>query len=128
MLQMDRNAIEVVGPKRAMRASSVPFRIEHEVIYDELARAIEQLRQSFFPVRSFERVLLVNVLPRQLAPVFAQLVAQPVELLLLGQQFFPLFNPFWMRNDFVTRGHKSFPRIIGCRLDSSLWRSRVLQR
>jgi len=52
MLQMNRNAIEIIGPERAMRASGVPFRIEHEMIDDELAGAVEQLRQSFFAIRS----------------------------------------------------------------------------
>ena len=71
MLQMNRDAIEIVGPERATRASGVPFRIEHEVIDNELTRAVEELRQSFFAVRSLERVLLLDALPWQRAPVLA---------------------------------------------------------
>ena len=71
MLQMNPDEIEVVSPERAMRASRIPFRIEHEVIDDQLARAAEELRQSFLAVRSFERVLLLDALPRQRAPVLA---------------------------------------------------------
>src|ERR1700722_9675175 len=128
MLQMNRDAIEIVGPERAMRASRVPFRIEHEVIYDQLARAVEELRQSFLALRSFERVLLIDALPRQLAPFRAKLVAEPVKLLLFGHQFFPLFKPFCMRYDFVIWVHNGFLPIIGYHLDSSPSRSRVPQR
>jgi hypothetical protein len=52
--------------------------------------------------------LLLDPLPWQLAPLRAQLIAQPVELFLLGEQFFPLFNPFRVRYDFVIRGHDAY--------------------
>jgi len=94
-----------------MRASGVPIRVEHEVIDDELACAFEQLRQSLLAAGSLEHVILVDTLPRQCAPLFAQLVAEPVEFLFFAQQFFPRFNPFCMRYDFVIRSHRVPSRV-----------------
>src|SRR6516164_1792063 len=94
MLQMHRYAVEVVGPERAMRTTCLPCRIEHEVINDQLAAAVQQLRQALPAVGSFEYVVLLDALPRQFAPLAAQLVAQPREFLLPREQPLARFEPF----------------------------------
>ena len=58
-------------------ASCVPIRIEHEMVDDQLAAPVEQLRQSLLAAGSVENIILVDALPRQFPALLAQLVAQP---------------------------------------------------
>jgi hypothetical protein len=83
---MDGSAVEVVRPERAVRAPVVGFRIEHEVIDDELAVVVEQVRQRLLAGGSLEHELLRHLLPRQLPPLACELLPQPAELLLLHEQ------------------------------------------
>ena len=55
-------------------------------------------REAGLPVRAFEYIILVDPLPRQVAPSLAQLVAQPGEFLFPGQQFLPRRQPFLARH------------------------------
>ena len=63
LTEMGGDAVEVVGPERAALAADVPFGREHEVVDDELASIAEQLPQGLSPVRSVERVVLVDAYP-----------------------------------------------------------------
>src|ERR1700704_11567 len=73
---MGNDSVEVVRPEAAVLAPDVPIRLVHEVIYDELAAAAKEVRQSLSAVLAFEYVLLLNALPGQLAPLPAELFAQ----------------------------------------------------
>ena len=56
MFQM-RCAIEVICPERAVLAALVPVRSVHEMIYQQLAAALEQLRKSLTVIRAVEYML-----------------------------------------------------------------------
>jgi hypothetical protein len=47
MIEVGANAGEAVGPQRAMRATGLVVRMEHEVIDDELAAAGKEIRECF---------------------------------------------------------------------------------
>src|SRR5215831_18980137 len=86
MFQMRRDAIEAVCPERAVLAAFVPVRPVHEVIDQQLAAALEQLRKGLAAVRPIEDVLFLHLHPRQCAALLAQSVALPGKLLLFGQK------------------------------------------
>ena len=90
---VDPRSVEMVGEERAARTSFFPSRTQHEVIDDQLAAAVEQVGQRYFAVRAVEDVLLLYPLPRHLAALTAQLIAQPRELLFLSQQFLARRQP-----------------------------------
>ena len=90
--------------------TEAPLGPEHEVVDNELAPAGEQVRKRLGTARALEHVLLLDLLPRQLAPLPAQFVANPAELLFLRQQFFALRDPILIGNHLVIR-HGVPPRL-----------------
>src|SRR5215510_13662030 len=110
-MQMDGDPVEVVHPERAdvagrgrrpWRVRPRRFRVEHRVIDDELATPPEEVAQCLRPVLALEDVLLFHELPRQVAPLPAQLVAHPRELLLLCQVPLPRLEPLVVLHHLVT--------------------------
>src|SRR6516165_3980094 len=101
MIEVHDYAVEIVRPTRAMRATGIPIRTEHEVIDDQLTAAVEQLRQGRVSLRALEYISLVHALPGQLAALLAQPIAQARELLLLDQELLARSDPFVVRNDLV---------------------------
>src|SRR5581483_10899144 len=101
VLQVHSDAVVVVGPERAAGTALPPVRPEHEVIDEQLARAGEQVRKGLFALGSLENVVLVDPHPRQGAPLRAQPVALPCELLLLDQQRLARGKPILARYDVV---------------------------
>src|SRR5579863_43398 len=108
MLQVNVDAVEVVGPERAALAPRLPGRIEHEMVDDELRFSREQVGQGLLAGGPVENVSLLHPLPGQIAPLGAQLIAQPRELLLLDQELFARFDPLRARYDLVRLGHAGF--------------------
>src|SRR5258708_1923831 len=96
---MDEETVVAVRPERAAFAGRIPARIEHEVLDNELVPPRKQVGQRLLAVGSFEDVVPVHALPRQLAPLAAELIAQFRELLLLGEQPLAGLDPL------VTRDH-----------------------
>src|SRR5262249_10566813 len=94
-------SVEVVCPTRAVRASGIPARIEHEVIDEELASPVEEFGQGLFPVGSFEDVLLGHGFPGEFAALTTQLVPQSCELLFLREERGSRGEPFLVRNHSV---------------------------
>src|SRR5438105_11631374 len=103
MVQVDRDAIEVVHPpgtREARRVGGIGrvwpggFRIEHGVIHHELAASIKQVLQGYAATLTFEAVVLVYKLPRKLAALATQLVAHVRELLFLRQVLLASRHPF----------------------------------
>src|SRR6478752_271709 len=62
--------------RRAGRAAGLVTRAEHEVIDEQLAAAVEELRQCARAFVRFEAVLLLDANPGQLAPLPGQLVTK----------------------------------------------------
>src|SRR5205807_9134453 len=81
------DAVEMVRPKRAMRATFLPARPEHEVIDEELALTAEQISERHLARRPLENVFLFDFDPGQLATLQVQFVAQFRELLFFNQKF-----------------------------------------
>jgi hypothetical protein len=77
-----------------VRAARAPIRREHEVIDDQLAAALEQLRKCLFSVSAIKDIGLFNFRPRQLAPHPVQLIPLLGELLLFDQQRLACGQPF----------------------------------
>src|SRR5579864_8072600 len=108
MVEMDDDPVEAVGPARAVRAAGVPLRRKHEVVYDQLAPPVKELRKRLPAVRSFEGIRFVDALPGQRPPFLAQPVAKTCELLLAGEERLAGPQPFIVRDDRVTL-HACFP-------------------
>src|SRR5687768_12324969 len=75
--------------------------IEHRVVDDELAAALEDLSERLPTVFALERVLLLDTLPRQFAPLPAELVAKASEPLFLDQMLLSGRHPFVVADYFV---------------------------
>src|SRR5213593_3726293 len=67
--------------------------VEHRVVDDQLTASLEEVAECPRPVLALEGVLLFDELPGQLAPLPAQLVTHPGELLLLRQMLLPCLEP-----------------------------------
>src|SRR6266480_8130051 len=107
---MLNDRVEVVGPERADRTAGLVFWIEHEVIDEQLAAAVEQLRQRLLTARAFEDVVLLDRLPRQSLPLPGQLVTRVRELLLLNEQLLTCLEPFIVADDaHMPSGPRSWP-------------------
>src|SRR5437899_7943308 len=109
---MDGDAVEVVHPEGADEAGRVlcPGRmgsrgvgVEHGVIDDQLAASLEDVAERLRSVLALEGVLLFDELPGQIAPLAAQLVAHPGELLLLRQVPLPCPDPHLVVHHLVSR-------------------------
>jgi hypothetical protein len=100
------HAIVGVGPERAAGATFVPVRAEHEVVDDELAAAGEQVRQRLLAVRAIKYIGLLDLDPGQLAALSGELIAQPSEFLLFGQEALAGGEPFLVGHYLV---HRSAP-------------------
>src|SRR6266849_4516956 len=72
VIEVNPDAVEIIGPEREVRTPFVPLRGEHKVIDDELAPVFEKLGQCLLAARPVEDILLVNLLPWEFAPLPAQ--------------------------------------------------------
>src|ERR671916_782839 len=84
---------ELVGPRRAAGAAVLPRRVEHEVVDDELVPPVEQVAQADGALRALQRVVLVDLDHRQLAPFGVERVTPAGQLLLLRPQRGPAGPP-----------------------------------
>src|SRR5947209_10273767 len=67
---------------------------------DQLAVAAEQLGEPLLSCRSVEDILLLDLHPRQRAPLRVDQIAHPGERLLVFQMRLARGKPFLMRDDF----------------------------
>src|SRR3989441_9461852 len=67
--------------------------VEHRVIDHQLAASLEEVAERLRPALALEGVLLFDELPGQIAPLPAQLVTHPGELLLLRRVLLPRPEP-----------------------------------
>src|SRR5216683_3359048 len=75
--------------------------IEHRVVDDELSTSLEEVAECLRAVLALEGVVLLDELPGQVAPLPAQLIAHPGELLLLRQVLFACLEPLVVLHYFV---------------------------
>src|SRR4051812_50077475 len=75
-MQVRERAVDGVGHRRAGRAAGLVAGAEHEVVDEQLAAAVEQLRQRARAFVRLEAVLLFDANPGQLAPSPGQFVTQ----------------------------------------------------
>src|SRR5262245_10647499 len=75
---------------------------------DELAAPGEEIAERLLAGRTVEDIGLVDFHPGQAAPAFAELVAQPGELLLFHQKLLARLEPCVLRYDLVL-GHRPSP-------------------
>src|SRR5450755_3813917 len=94
---------DVVGLIRADRAASVPGRVEHEVLDDELCPALEEIQQAGPAVRALEDVVLLDRDSWQLAAPGGDLLEGAHGLLLGGLQFLARGQPLGGRD--YSRAH-----------------------
>jgi hypothetical protein len=98
VIKVNPDAVEIIGPERAMRTPLVPIRSEHKVIDYELAPVCEKLGQRLLASGTIEDVLLINLLPREFAPLPVQFVPLPREFLFLRQERCSRGEPLLVRN------------------------------
>src|SRR4030095_259396 len=67
--------------------------VEHRVIDDQLAASREDVAERLGPLLALESVGLSPELPGEIAPLLAQLITHPGELLLLRQVPLPCLEP-----------------------------------
>jgi hypothetical protein len=102
------DSIDAVRDRRVDRAASLVAGAELEVIDEQLAAAVEQLRQRARTGVGLEAVILLDSDPGHLAPLTRQLVAEPGVLLLAGEQLVAGNLPLLPCSDLVI-GHRSSP-------------------
>jgi hypothetical protein len=66
---MHERAVRVVHIERTARAGLLPVRTEHEVVDNQLAFAVEKVRERHLPVRPVEKVIFPDFDPEKLAAV-----------------------------------------------------------
>jgi hypothetical protein len=105
IVQMDFEAVEAIGDRRASRTTRGVVGPEHEVVDQELRAPFEQIRQRSTSIVGLEPVVLVDADPRELLTPPRQLVVAACELLLRRQQLEPLCQPLFTCSCPV-RGHR----------------------
>ncbi len=129
LAEVDSEAVEPVGDRRARRAAALVLRSEHEVVDEQLRAPPEEVGQHGAPFVGRESVLLVDPDPRQLLASPRQLVAAPRQLFLrleqselCGQPLFPVsrsgvsssFTLRWLLF-FVVSNRRPYDRVAGDR-------------
>src|SRR4029450_7977913 len=98
---MRKDSVDVIDFKRATDALRLLPRPEHEVLDEKLAATIKQLGQRDLAFRRVERILLVDLYPRQRATCRGQWIAQACLFLFPFEQILARDQPFFSRNNFV---------------------------
>src|SRR5580658_3238487 len=104
MTEMDRDAIEIVGPERARLARFLPLGSEHEVIDDQLRAPVEEIGERESARRPLKLVPLFHPLPGHRHSAARQRVTLACEFLLGGDQFEARLQQFLVRNDSIFHG------------------------
>src|SRR5258707_14133176 len=98
---MRNGAVEVISPEGTAAARSLRIRGKHQMVDDQLAFSDKQVIQRDLAGGAVKHIILFNTLPRQLAPLPAELRAQAREFLLLRQETASGFDPFIPRSNLM---------------------------
>src|SRR5215469_7980767 len=101
IMEMNRDAVEIVGPERARLASLFPIGAEHEVIDDQLGAPVEEIGERKGAIRPLELVGLFYPLPGHRHSAARQRIPLAREFLLGSEQFKASLQPFLVRDHFV---------------------------
>src|ERR1700733_7333751 len=96
---MHQQAFEVVHFESAADAVILLAGAHHEMLQEELAATVEQLRERDFSLGTVEDVFLFDTHPGQCTLFGAELVAQFRERLFLGEQSDARLAPFTARDN-----------------------------
>src|SRR5262249_32815188 len=80
VMQVLEQSLEMVDFQGATHALRDLVWSHHEVLDEELTAPVEQFGKRDLAFRRIENVFLLNLHPRQLAPVVAEFIAQPRDL------------------------------------------------
>src|SRR4051812_19638284 len=108
MLEMMICAIDMVAQKRAAGAAVVVSGRQHEVVHNKLAAPVKQIAQAPGSSGRLERIILVHLHPRKIAPRGKESVPLSEKCLLLHQMSPMSVQPFLLRHD-VRDCHTDLP-------------------
>src|SRR4029077_9607636 len=87
MFEVHQSAFDMVDVKRTAHTTRLPSGSEHEMLYEQLATAIEEIGQSLRAVWALEHVVLLDGNPGQIASPGIDFISQPGEFFFLLQEF-----------------------------------------
>ncbi len=106
--QVDGEAVEAVGDRRARRTARRVIRPEHEVIDEELRAPPKEICERGLPFVRFEAVLLFHADPRQVLAPLCEFIALARQRLFRIEQVEPGGKPLLACSDLVCR-HRHSP-------------------
>ena len=95
MIEMDWDAVEIVGPEGARLASFLPVRTKHEVIDDELGAPFKKIGERASAIWPFKLIGFLDSLPGQGHSAARQRITLTRELLLRGKQLEARVEPIF---------------------------------
>src|SRR5262249_55392560 len=95
MIEMDWDAVEIVGPEGARLASFLPVRTKHEVIDDELGAPFKKIGERASAIWPFKSIGFLDSLPGQGHSAARQRITLTRELLLRGKQLEARVEPIF---------------------------------
>src|SRR5262249_23957020 len=101
MLEMDQDAVEIVGPEGARLAAILPIGSESEVMDDQLGAPLEHSGEVEVAIRPLEAVGLLHALPGHRHAAARQRIALARELLLGSEKLDAGLQPRVVRNDLI---------------------------
>src|SRR5262245_32066874 len=104
VLEVGQDAIHVVDLERAADALMLRARRHHEMLYVELASALEEVRQRQLAVGAVETILLLHSNPGKGQAQGRNRIAVPGQCLLMLQKGNPRFEPLFSGYDRVLHG------------------------
>src|ERR1700730_9035036 len=99
MFEMRERAVDMIGQERATRTTLLPFRTEHEVIDNQLAASVEEIRKTLFSFGAIEDVLLRDFDPWELSALCTERVSPTCKFFFLLKQLFPSSKPRRFRDN-----------------------------
>src|SRR5580692_5443447 len=98
---MHIDTVKAVSAQGTMRAAGVATSRKHEVVDNQLAAAIKQVREGNLAVGPFENICFGHLHPWQASPLGTQGVLHPLKLLLFDQKLLACFKPVGLRYHLV---------------------------
>lgn len=104
MLEMLSRTVDLIREQGAAGTALLPVGAKHEVVDNELAASVEQVRERYRAVGGFKDIVFPDLDPRERPALLRQPVAFAGPRLLLGEQGSACLYPLGFRDDFML-GH-----------------------